>query len=140
MPRRPRGRSAATLGLSMLVAFFPKCPLCWAAWSSSLGLAGILQGPHVELLFPVLIGLLGVHLWLMLKQAAQAGYGPLLLSTAGISTLLLGRRFLPEVHWLLGGGILLMLAGSVWNSLAMRRGPAEPHASTATPQPAPDPS
>lgn len=137
MSQNPRGRSAATLGVSFLVAFFPKCPLCWAAWSSSLGLAGILQGPHVELLFPVLLGLLGVHLWLMLKQVPQVGYGPLLLSTAGILTLLAVRRYLSEAHWLLAGGILLMLAGSVWNSLAMRRCGVEPN-TPVNPQVAPD--
>ena len=51
--------------LSMLppaaVAFFPKCPMCWAAYFSAIGLSGF-ELPYVSWLYPVLWFFLGVHI------------------------------------------------------------------------------
>ena len=118
---RPAARSASALILSVLVAFFPKCPMCWAAYSSALGLVGFSQIPYMGFLLPVLMVLLGVHLLLLLKQAGKVGYGPFLISVAGAITLFLVRRYASDTTWALNSGILLMVSGSAWNSFAMRK-------------------
>ncbi len=114
-------RSVAAVGLSFLVAFFPKCPACWAAYMSALGFASLAQIPYVGFLFPVLVAMLGVHLVLLWKQVGKVGCGPLLASIGGTLTVLLVRSYAPGAHWALNGGILLMLGGSLWHSLSMKR-------------------
>lgn len=116
---------APSASLSVLVAFFPKCPMCWAAYSSWLGLAGIFQIPYMGFLFPVLVVLLAVHLLLLGKHVAQVGWGPLLTCVAGAITLLLVRQLAPDLRWALNIGILLMLAGSLWNTHAVKRGQSQ---------------
>jgi len=105
--------------LSILVAFLPKCPACWAAYSSGLGIAGISSLPFPQAWFPVLVAMLGLHLWLLFRQRARVGYGPFICSVVGVSTLLLARQYAPQAQWLLSGGILLTVGGSVWNSISM---------------------
>ncbi len=117
--RRTPVRLAAASTLSILVAFFPKCPICWAAYTSSLGIAGISSLPYPQAWFPVLVAMLGLHLWLLFRQTARVGYGPFTCSVFGISTLLLARQYAPQTHWLLSGGILFTVGGSVWNSISM---------------------
>ncbi|BCU78460.1 hypothetical protein [Luteolibacter sp. LG18] len=118
---RPSARTAGAFALSVLVAFFPKCPMCWAAYCSALGLAGISGSPYMEALLPVLVAMLVLHLVSLGKQIGKVGYGPVLLSVTGAATLFLVRRYAPSLTWALNSGILLIVGGSVWNSLAMRR-------------------
>ena len=116
----PAARTVGTLVLGILVAFFPKCPVCWAAYCSALGLAGLSELPYPGILLPVLSGLLLLNLFLLGKQAPKVGFGPLLLGVTGTACLFLFRRYAPELHWGLNGGVLLMVAGFAWNSLALR--------------------
>jgi hypothetical protein len=125
-PRPAFVRSAVAVGLSFLVAFFPKCPMCWAALMSALGVASVAQLPYMGILFPVLVAMLGVHLFLLWKQVDKVGYGPLLASMAGTLTVLLVRTYASDEPWALRSGILLMLGGSVWHSFAMRGRSASP--------------
>ena len=120
-PRRSAAGAVAAASLSFLIAFFPKCPMCWAAYLSGLGISGISKIPYPRFLFPFLVVLLGVHLLLLIIQASHAGYGPFFISVAGALTLLFVRHYVPEVHWALNSGIVLMLSGSVWNSFSVRR-------------------
>jgi protein SCO1/2 len=98
--RRSLARSArstafvgATGAASLLMAFFPKCPMCWAAYLSMFGIASVQNLPYVPSLFPVLIGLLVVHLgslwWRGRVQRRMAGFnlaliGSLLILLGGI--------------------------------------------------------
>ncbi|MFN0215142.1 MAG: hypothetical protein ACKVT2_12875, partial [Saprospiraceae bacterium] len=66
-------RSAPSILLGFLVAFFPKCPICWAAYMSMFGSFGLARTPYMGWLFPVLICFLGLHLLLLLKKAPQKG-------------------------------------------------------------------
>jgi hypothetical protein len=95
--------------------------MCWAAYTSWLGVASFLQAPGMRYLYPVLVALLGLHLLLLWKQASRVGYGALMASISGAVVLLLVRHYAPDMPWALNAGILLMLGGSVWNSMAMRR-------------------
>lgn len=114
-------RPAVTFALSFLIAFFPKCPLCWAAYSSWLGLAGIIQIPYMGFIFPVLVTLLVVHLLLLVRHVPHIGWGPLLTCATGATLLMVFRQIAPEAGWALNSGILLMLAGSLWNTFSLRR-------------------
>lgn len=114
-------RSGLALVLSLLVAFFPKCPMCWAACSSAMGIAGIAQGPYLGLLFPVLLVMLGVHLLFLLKHVRLVGYGPLLLSVVGASAVLIARQYSLSSQWPSNFGILLIFTGSIWSNFSVRR-------------------
>jgi hypothetical protein len=99
--------------LSVLLAFFPKCALCWAAYMSMFGCVVVARAPYVSWLFPVLVGLAGVHLALLLRKSRNKGYGPFLSSLAGVALLLTGRTFFPEERWVLFLGLLLLAASSL---------------------------
>jgi hypothetical protein len=120
-PRRSGAGAVVAASLGFLIAFFPKCPMCWAAFLSGLGISGLSKIPYPRFLFPFLVVLLVVHLLLLIMQASHAGYGPFFISVAGVLTLLLVRQYAPEVQWALNSGIVLMLGGSVWNSFSVRR-------------------
>jgi protein SCO1/2 len=47
---------------SIAVAFFPKCPFCWAAYLSVFGIASLEQIPYSPWLKPLLIGVMAINL------------------------------------------------------------------------------
>ncbi|PZF73706.1 hypothetical protein [Taibaiella soli] len=107
--------------LSVLIAFFPKCPLCWAAYLSMFGSVSIAKLPYMGWLLPVLFGFLGIHLFFLYRKAARAGYAPFLLSLAGAVALLVCRMFFTTEKWLLMSGMILIISGSLLNSLSRSR-------------------
>lgn len=111
-------RSAPALVLGVLLAFFPKCPMCWAAYMSVFGSVGLARAPYMAWLFPVLLALSGLNLWLMLKRVPHKGHGPVLLSLAGTVVVLGGRSLLPTEPWLLPLGMGLMVLGSLLNGFS----------------------
>lgn len=120
-PSRPVARPASAVMLGFLVAFFPKCPMCWATYMSALGFAGFAQIPYPEFLFPVLVALLGLHLFLAWRQVAHVGLGPPLVTFAGMLTVLLVRWLDAEAPWAPYAGLVLLLGGALWHSLALYR-------------------
>jgi cytochrome bd-type quinol oxidase subunit 2 len=111
-------RSAPALLLSVLIAFFPKCAVCWAAYMSMLGTVWLARALSWSWLFPVLLAFSGLHLALLLRKSGKKGYGPFLLSLAGIAALLAGRSLFPQDRWILAIGMLLMVAGSLRSSFS----------------------
>lgn len=125
MPRQAMvqaARTARTLPsvlLSLGIAFFPKCPFCWAAYMSALGSFGLARVPYLPWMLPVLLGLLAVHLLLLLRQLARGRYWPFACSLLGAACILLGRStWLPTAHWLYVG-IALLATGSLLNSFCL---------------------
>ena len=59
-PRRGvrAGRALLSALPPVAVAFFPKCPLCWAAYLSVFGIAGLERIPYTPWLLPGLAGLM----------------------------------------------------------------------------------
>ena len=114
-------RSVPSLILSVLVAFFPKCPMCWAAYMSMFGSVSLAQTPYQSWLFPVLLGFLGLHLFLVFRKVPEKGYGPFLLSVAGVVVILVSRGLLLPGNTLLIIGMLCILTGSLWNSFSFHR-------------------
>jgi hypothetical protein len=113
-------QSIPSIILSILVAFFPKCPMCWAVYMSMLGSFGIAKIPYMAWLLPVFLIFLGVHLWILYKKIAEKGYGPFVLSIMGFGFLSLGKMLLVNEQWILFCGMLFLFSGSIWNSFSFR--------------------
>lgn len=99
--------------LSILIAFFPKCPLCWAVYMSMFGSLGLAQLPYMGWLFPVLIGFLGLHLYMIYKKSMPATYGPFLLSLIGTLLIIMGRFSFGHEKWILVSGMIFIISGSL---------------------------
>jgi mercuric ion transport protein len=106
---------------SLLIAFFPKCPFCWAIYMSMLGTLGIAKLPYMPWLLPVLLLFLGLHLFIIYKKSKQKGYLPLLLSLTGSIVLIAERSFFQSEQWLLIIGMLMIISGSLLNSFLKTR-------------------
>jgi mercuric ion transport protein len=114
-------KSAGSVGLSILIAFFPKCPLCLAAYLSMFGSIGLARSPIMAWLLPLLISILAIHLFFLFKKTAQKGYGPFVLSLLGAFCILMGRSFLPQHQFILWAGMAFIFSGSLWNSFAFKK-------------------
>ena len=60
----------------LVAAFFPKCPVCWAAYLSVLGVAGVERIPYTPWLLPLLLVGLAVNvgsIWLRERTGSKAG-------------------------------------------------------------------
>lgn len=125
-PANSARRRAARLGralppalLSVGIAFFPKCPLCWAAYLSVLGSLGVARLPAYQpWMLPLLVALLLGHLYLLYRQLAARRYGPFACSVAGAACLLLGRLVLPQHSGLALAGMGALVLGSLLNSFS----------------------
>jgi len=134
--RKPLQATRKTAGalpsmlLGVLIAFFPKCPVCWAVYMSMFGSLGLAKLPYMRWLLPVLLVFLALHLFLLYRKAAQRGYLPFATSLAGAVLIVAGRFFLPTEQWLLFTGMGLLIAGSLLNSLSFIRLPFTAHSNT----------
>lgn len=105
--------------LSILIAFFPKCPVCWAVYMSMFGSLGLSQLPYMGWLFPILLGFLGLHLFMQFKKSKKNhNYIPFYVSTVGVVFLLIGRSFLPENNKIIILGMLFIISGSLISSFS----------------------
>lgn len=111
-------RPIPSILLSILIAFFPKCPMCWAVYMSMLGSFGLAKIPFMGWLLPVFLLFLAIHLWMLLKRASEKGYGPFIFSLVGFTVLLFGRTICLNLEWLSILGMLLIVIGSFWNSFS----------------------
>lgn len=107
--------------LSVLIAFFPKCPMCWAAYMSMFGSLSIARLPYMGWLLPVLFLLLGVHMLLLLRRVQRVGYLPFFVSLLGALSLIAARVFFPAEQGLLMVGMAFIIGGSLLNSLSTGR-------------------
>lgn len=95
--------------------------MCWAAYMSMFGSIGLAEIPYMSWLFPVLLGFMGLHLFLLLRKRREKGYGPFLLSLGGALVILGARYLFPGTRWLMFAGMLLIVSGSLWNSFSFSR-------------------
>ncbi len=114
---RPGRRSAAWPMVStfccLAAVFFPKCPVCWAAYLSVLGIAGLEQIPYAPWLLPLLIALMLVNvvsLWQRGRQDRKLGF---YLAAAGACAILALRLGL-DLAFAGPLGVGLTLAGSLY--------------------------
>ncbi|UOQ72027.1 hypothetical protein [Hymenobacter cellulosilyticus] len=105
--------------VSIGIAFFPKCPLCWAAYMSVLGSIGITWLPSYQpWMLPGLVGLLLIHLYLLFRQLAAQRYAAFACSIVGAGCILLARTGLGLSSWLALAGIAALVAGSLLNTFS----------------------
>ena len=114
-----RRRLAPGMFASVAVAFFPKCPVCWGAWLSAIGIAGV---PYLPALQPLLVALMLINaasVWLRSRGAGRLW--PAYLVCAG-ALLILAANAIGAGGWASGSGVVLTIAGSVWSTLGNRTG------------------
>jgi protein SCO1/2 len=116
---RPLQRVTVSGAASLGVAFFPKCPVCWGAYMSALGIAGLGPIPYAPWLQPVLAAIVAVNLAsIALRARATGSWLPLGLAAAGASliTLSLFESAPPAVAI---AGVVLTAAGSLLSALTL---------------------
>jgi len=117
------GRMLPSVLMSILIAFFPKCPFCWAIYMSMFGSIGLARLPYMPWLFPVLMAFLAFHLLMLWRKTPQKGYLPFLISLAGASVIVSGKVFFPSAQWLSVTGMILIISGSLLNNFSNIRIP-----------------
>lgn len=109
-------RSTPSVILSILIAFFPKCPMCWAVYMSMFGSLGLAKLPYMKWLLPVMMIFLAIHLFFLYKRIRVAGYLPFIISMLGAVFIMSSRAFFPGTQWSLVAGVGMILTGSLLNN------------------------
>lgn len=113
---RKAWRAIPSFIVSILIAFFPKCPVCWAIYMSMLGSIGITEMPYMQWLLPVFIIFLAIHLGLLFRKIPTRGYGPFLISIVGFCIMIPSKLVFNLPDWITVLGMSLILIGSLWNN------------------------
>ncbi|MDT4953640.1 MAG: hypothetical protein QOJ02_1778 [Acidobacteriota bacterium] len=105
---------------SLGVAFFPKCPICWAGYMSMFGIAGLQRIPYSPWLQPVLVAVMLVNLtsvWLRGRSTGRM-IGFYLVSAGALAIVVLKMWLGWEnaAYW----GVALTLTGSLLSALNAR--------------------
>ena len=109
---------------SIAIAFFPKCPVCWAAYLSMLGVTGLIQVPYSPWLQPILAVLMIANItsvWLR-GRATGRMIGPYLVTLGAL--VILASRFNSGSLKLAALGIVLTLTGSLLGVFTAQRSSA----------------
>ena len=98
-------------------AFFPKCPICWAAYLSVFGIAGLEQIPYSPWLRTVFAIVMMINLGSVWLRARATGrmLGFYLVSCGAMA--IIGSKFRDSWPALAVVGILLTLSGSMLSAL-----------------------
>ncbi|MEO6914942.1 MAG: SCO family protein [Chitinophagaceae bacterium] len=113
-------KNVSSAFLSLAIIFFPKCPFCWAAYFSFLGISNISLFQYSRWLMPVLVVLLTVNLYALFRGANKRnGLLPFYLSCTGIFIVLFFNLVI-KLKWAAFSGTMLILAGAVLNSIDPR--------------------
>ncbi|WP_130733937.1 MerC domain-containing protein [Flavobacterium sp. J27] len=118
-PFKKTMQSIPSFILSILIAFFPKCPVCWAIYMSMLGSIGITEIPYMKWLLPVFIVFLAIHLGLLFRKIPSRGYGPFIISFIGFSIMIPSKLVFNLPEWITITGMFLVITGSLWNNFKM---------------------
>jgi protein SCO1/2 len=103
---------------SLGVAFFPKCPVCWAAYLSLFGIASLEQVPYSPWLQPVLGAVMLLNLasvWLRGRSTGRMlGFHLVIAGALAIVVSRIGLAWANAALW----GVALTLAGSLLSVLS----------------------
>lgn len=102
--------------LALFIAFFPKCPMCWAAWLSGLGLISANTIPYRPWYLFISIGLIVLNIIVLYLLNRKHNLLPLAINMGG-AFLIIINRFTINTNWLMVTGGLLLIAGAAWSSL-----------------------
>jgi protein SCO1/2 len=121
LPARSRSRALSPVfgtSVALALALFPKCPLCWAAYFSLFGIAGLESIPYSPWLMPVLAVLLLLNVTTVyLRARANGRMLPFYLVLSGALALITAKMFVGFSPAAIAG-VVLTLAGSLWGTLS----------------------
>ncbi len=116
---RRRFYSGSSVVLGVLMAFFPKCPVCWISYMSVFGIAGARSIPYSPWLLPVIVVLLALNLYFLHWRAAHRnGYAPFVIALLGSILLFFSSPYFELPRWLMMPGIGLLFTGSLLQALS----------------------
>jgi protein SCO1/2 len=107
---------------SLGVAFFPKCPVCWAGYMSMFGIASLEQIPYSPWLQPLLLVVMLINLasvWI--RGRATGRMSAFYLVSAGALAILISKRGV-DFEKAAMGGVALTFAGSLLSALSVTKG------------------
>lgn len=120
--RRKQGSPLLAAFTSLAIAFFPKCPICWAAYLSLFGIVGLQRIPYAPWLQPLLVAVMLINLGsLWLRGRATGRMGGFYLVSAGTVTIILSKA-VPGWGDASVWGVVLTLAGSLLNAFGAGSG------------------
>jgi protein SCO1 len=101
---------------SLAWAFFPKCPMCWAAYLSVLGMAGM-QIPYPSKTHPLLVVMMLINIAsIWLRSRATRRRTGFYFVCAGTLAVVLSRTAVASEN-LAALGAVLMFSGTLWGAL-----------------------
>ncbi|MFP5262935.1 MAG: SCO family protein [Blastocatellia bacterium] len=102
---------------AVAVAFFPKCPICWAGYLSVFGIAGLEQIPYYPWLQPVFVAVMLINLgsiWLRGRSTGRMrGFYLVIAGALTIVVSKIGLGWESAATW----GVTLTLAGSLLSAM-----------------------
>lgn len=109
------------IGFPVFLAFFPKCPICWAVYLSAFGISGLNSIPYSPWLIPWIILAILANLIILYRNAkVRNGLTPFWLSlVGGLFVIGPGYQFSSQIFSFVGVGCILI--GSLLNSLSLRQ-------------------
>lgn len=116
--RRTGWKGALAMAPAVGVSLLPKlaCPACWPAYAgllSSFGLGFLIK---TSVLLPLTGAFLGTAVGaLAFRARRRRGFGPFGLGLVAAVVVLAGK-FMLESDWAMYGGLLILVAASLWNS------------------------
>ena len=117
-PRRNYASPVFGTAIALGLALFPKCPLCWAAYLSLFGIAGLESIPYSPWLQPALAILLLLNLTSVWFRARSIGrMMPFYLVIVGALAVIISK-VLGGLDTLGIAGVLFTLTGSMWGTLS----------------------
>jgi protein SCO1 len=112
----PMFATLAALG----VAFFPKCPICWAGYMSAFGVVGLERIPYSPWLQPALVAVILINLasvWLRGRSTGlMSGFYIVSAGALAIVVFKMGLGWESAAIW----GAVLTLAGSLLSALSAK--------------------
>jgi hypothetical protein len=101
---------------TLLIAFFPKCPLCWAAYISALGIFKANTISYQPWMLPVLIVLMILNICSLYMTGRRHHWKPFMLSIAGAAIIVTNRIFFDSTALIYFGSLMPAVA-ALWNTL-----------------------
>lgn len=106
--------------LSVMLAFFPKCPICWAAYLGAFGVSSLQSIPYSPSVILVLAGTMVLNLFLLLRTAkVRNGLVPFWVTLFGFLSVSLGYLLSSQTTSIIG--IIMIFIGAIINSLSFRQ-------------------
>ena len=118
--RRATSSVLGTLA-SVGLAFFPKCPICWAAYMSVFGVVGLDRIPYSPWLQPVLAILMLINLGSVWLRARSTGRMLAFYLASSGAVVLISSKLVHGFDKTALVGVGLTLAGSLLSSLSPRK-------------------